>query len=746
MLRNPSTDELVPAMTRISLLLIILGLYVTPAVADTPKIDRTIRKEPTYRTKDPKYGMLMFGSESKERVWLVLDGDVLYVDRNGSGDLTEADKKVRAITALARDLELDGYFFDVGEVAVGGRTHKGLNISFTRLTSPANRSLVNRPEAKAALAKDPKAQVVRIPGVDVEIPWLNGEGIGGRAVFMVGPADLHGVFQFGASPATAPVVKFFDPLEITFYSELPSLRVGRPSELELVVGVPGIGPGTFAMLGYEKTVPKSANPVIELSLPPSAPGNSPVTEKTELKSRCCMVNFRGPVLVGETATPGTAQIKLSFNAWREAIVAPTTHKVSVFASEAAPRPEQVAPELVASLISSDRKANLMTVHFSPDGARLFAAAYPSGVVQIWDVVTGKEIAHIDTPSGLHGSNNYALVTPDWKTLYVPVDRRTVKPLEQNGKKVKLVESSGEIRVWDLTSGKEKVALGTSVDTAPVYATLSNSGRFLVCHESPTFDTFNKAPPLRTVLWDVESGKKWPLCEGRTESSFAPDDRTIALTIIPTANTKTSELRLYDVGTKKLVASLVCPDPDKIFLIGPFSPDGSVVAVYLSGRKSTPFEVWFLDARTLETRGKLVGERNPEGTVWKCGAFDRDGGRFIAFDGSGNALVWNVAEQKLVRTIPCRIGGVAWRPTVSPDGNTLAVAWMPRTDPDRPRTLDSDPLDFPQSRVTLLDLTRNSLMKDLIAPPGFLGGLAFSPDSKTLALGMNGAVRLFDLTK
>jgi hypothetical protein len=35
---------------------------------------------------------------------------------------------------------------------------------------------------------------------------------------------------------------------------------------------------------------------------------------------------------------------------------------------------------------------------------------------------------------------------------------------------------------------------------------------------------------------------------------------------------------------------------------------------------------------------------------------------------------------------------------------------------------------------------------LIAPHGYVGGLAFSPDGKKLAFGGAGAVHLFDLTK
>src|SRR5262245_65117335 len=48
---------------------------------DLAKIDRTLRKEPIYRSKRPQYCLLVFGTEAKTRVWVVLDGDVLYLDR-----------------------------------------------------------------------------------------------------------------------------------------------------------------------------------------------------------------------------------------------------------------------------------------------------------------------------------------------------------------------------------------------------------------------------------------------------------------------------------------------------------------------------------------------------------------------------------------------------------------------------------------------------------------------------------------
>src|SRR5579875_43304 len=72
----------------------ILLLSPVPAKpADLSKIDRTIKKEPAYKGK-PRYCLLVFGREAKTKVWVVIDGPTLYVDRNGNGDLTDAGEQV----------------------------------------------------------------------------------------------------------------------------------------------------------------------------------------------------------------------------------------------------------------------------------------------------------------------------------------------------------------------------------------------------------------------------------------------------------------------------------------------------------------------------------------------------------------------------------------------------------------------------------------------------------------------------
>jgi hypothetical protein len=97
--------------SRVLLVIAALGACVLPAAAiDYSKIDRTLAREPAYKSA-PQYCLLVFGPEAKFRVWLVLDGGVLYVDRNGNGDLTEEGKRVTG----------KGLVFAIGEVRDGVR-------------------------------------------------------------------------------------------------------------------------------------------------------------------------------------------------------------------------------------------------------------------------------------------------------------------------------------------------------------------------------------------------------------------------------------------------------------------------------------------------------------------------------------------------------------------------------------------------------------------------------------------------
>lgn len=203
-------------------LAIWLVLWPLPASAGAlTKVDRTIAKEPAYQTKEPKYCLVVFGSDARTRVWLVLDGDTLYVDRNGNGDLTEAGEAVKAKSEQFESVPIS---------------------------------------AKEGVASDTSLEVQLAGGLTFVYchtkgkPWQ-------RAV-----VDKAGNLQFGGTRQAAPVIHFNGPLTLAPRFDQPFDRVPSTTDLEVMVGTSGLGVGTFARLANDEVV-KDQHPVAEIAFP-----------------------------------------------------------------------------------------------------------------------------------------------------------------------------------------------------------------------------------------------------------------------------------------------------------------------------------------------------------------------------------------------------------------------------------------------------------------------------------------------
>ncbi len=222
------------ACNRIPLGFVCLVFSASSAAAtDLSKVDRSIAKEPIYQSKAPKYGLLVFGPEAIERVWMVLDGDVLYVDRNGNGDLTEAGEKITR-KETKYDQEEYCYSFEVGELTLAGKVHKGLSVSFPRLARyKDNSSFSDFAPLQQLLKRDAKAIGVSL-AVDVQSTRLKGGGVGGRLSYHAGWNDENGILQLADQPQDAPIIHFDGPVHVTFYGWRPTLRLQRENDLVLI--------------------------------------------------------------------------------------------------------------------------------------------------------------------------------------------------------------------------------------------------------------------------------------------------------------------------------------------------------------------------------------------------------------------------------------------------------------------------------------------------------------------------------
>lgn len=263
----------------IEMLACLLLSVASTSAHDLRKIERQIVHEPTYASK-PKYCLLVFGPDAETRMWVVLDGNVLFVDRNGNGDLTDADERVAANNSDGANAADGNLLFEAGEVRAGKLTHRNLIVSVGKLDAIAEQY----EQVKELLAVDPQARGFSVMA-EVEMPGWKGAGVGGRVEQQAAIGDAHGLLKFADQPQDAPIIHFGGPWQITLYG--PSrLTVGRTTDLVLGVGTPGLGAGTTAFIAYEGVIPEKVYPTVEVTYPSARKGDAPVKELYELKERC----------------------------------------------------------------------------------------------------------------------------------------------------------------------------------------------------------------------------------------------------------------------------------------------------------------------------------------------------------------------------------------------------------------------------------------------------------------------------
>jgi hypothetical protein len=239
------------------IILACLACASTASGADLSKINRAIVKEPAYHSK-PRYCLLVFGPEAKTRVWLVQDGDTLYVDRNGNGDLTEPGKKIQA---EKRDDEDSSYIFNIGAIIDGNCLHKELQLIVAKLDGLAEWDETVR----AFLAKNPQGRGYRL-SVELEMPGWKGAMPEGRVRQRTSLLDRNGLLQFADRPKEAPIIHFGGPWQVTLYGQ-HELTIDREADVVLGVGTPGIGPGTMAYINYDGVIPEHAYPTVDIAFP-----------------------------------------------------------------------------------------------------------------------------------------------------------------------------------------------------------------------------------------------------------------------------------------------------------------------------------------------------------------------------------------------------------------------------------------------------------------------------------------------
>jgi WD40 repeat protein len=434
-------------------------------------------------------------------------------------------------------------------------------------------------------------------------------------------------------------------------------------------------------------------------------------------------------------------VRVSFDAWKQGNVASAQQVMEIVPAAPDPPLTTVSSQLEGELILPNKKGMLQGLGFSPDGKRLVAGDGSAGVIQIWDVASRKlsisiEAGKITTErrgGGRGGEASFAL-SPDWQKLYA-----------KNG---------AEVSVWDPQSGKQIDTLQDKLMTNVRSLMLSSDGNALIA-------TAGRAGGL---IWDTSTKKSQPLPENLSLSSGALSRDGKLFASVQSEGFYSSAIQVIDLETRKVRTTIEMPNKLAHAYVTDFTPDGNILRGAIEIYDEHLWQKWekwqyttkFWDVAT----GKEVASfpTDESETTYTMASYSADGktlagSRWTPRHGTraeklhanlttGAKLFLVDVPGKRTRGIVLQEDAVVAAIAFSPDSKLVAVVTQPRGRGDGPEAGDGD--TAPQPRIHLVDAQEAKVRESLIAPPGQISALSFSPDGRTLASAGLGKVLLWVL--
>ena len=432
-------------------------------------------------------------------------------------------------------------------------------------------------------------------------------------------------------------------------------------------------------------------------------------------------------------------------------------------------------ENIATLEGHTREVN--SVAFSPNGATL-ASASDDGRIKLWNVATGK-----NTATHLHGLDvNSVAFSPDGITLASGAaswesERRTgtvklwniatgkntatLRHIDEvrsvvfspNGATLASASDDGRVNLWNVATqnsvGFEGHTDGvSSVVFSPDGTTLASGAQdgtinlwnvatkrniaTLEGHEwadvssvafSPDGMTLATGTFKKVDLWDITTKKNIVTFGGLLDFFsvvFSPDGKTLA------AGTQGNRVRLWNIATEELIATLHGHTADGSVHSVAFSPNGPLLA---SGSTDGMIYLWDMATR----RNIATLEHTTMGWV-NAVAFTPDGATLAsgngAWEGVRKVKLWDVATRRNIATLEVHeflridVTSVAF----SPDGTTLVAA-------------------LENGWVQLWDVATRRNIVTLEGHTHYGESVSFSPYGTMLASGAgDGTIMLWDMSK
>lgn len=391
------------------------------------------------------------------------------------------------------------------------------------------------------------------------------------------------------------------------------------------------------------------------------------------------------------------------------------------------------------------KGRITDSDLSPDGRRLVVATAIGAY--LYDVPTMTEVFYRETSSAVVS----IAFSPDGRSFATGSD-------------------DGTLQLWDAASG-ELIVVQKHHSDAIDQLVFSPDGRMLA----------SASKDLHIRVWNAIDGSLLSVREAYIGPfgqgmAFSPDGRALAYRAASYASETeswTHTIELWDPVEDKTLASLVFDN----FHILAFSPGGQQLATGSAQSRDGTVQLWRVaDGALLAT---LAGHT---GNI-RALAFSADGQRLISASGDGTARVWQATDGTSVATLdhpPVPYEGYSTevnsvqRVAVSPDGNLLASGavdgairlWNASDGAllgtlsghlPQPNTLLEPPfkLEFLpdgktlvstgwDSTVRIWDVASNALVASLDDHTDAISCLAYSPDGRLLAAGVDGGtVRLIN---
>jgi WD40 repeat protein len=370
---------------------------------------------------------------------------------------------------------------------------------------------------------------------------------------------------------------------------------------------------------------------------------------------------------------------------------------------------------------------IRTVTFSPDGQRLAVGDIARGA-RIWDWRTGRLLFELRRPPGI----SRIVFSPDSRRVAVAFWRKdnmiSIRDAESGRELRTFGRHSGGIEALAYSPDGERVLSGGDDGTAKVWDERSGELRLTLAGHAGQIQDVAYTPDGRRIatagwdktirIWHSETGKETLTLRGQSDEIqrvvFSPDGHRLV-------STWRGQVRIWDATP---VGEITGPEAFRVpghasFVTGvAFSPDGRLLASAGADRSVQVWEVASL-GRGIEPRGLTV-QRYPDRVLGL--AFSPDSRRLAYTGWDGGIKVWDTAGAREVWTSPS--SAKATRVAFSPDGRRLA-------------SLDSMNLVFWNAET-------GERLATLPMHSGGLGGFAYSPDAKHVAVGNERFVFVCDL--